>query len=58
MAFQLRNRIHPRDCNGHSHKRLMDKVKWWIDDLKKAELTSVLPQFTIMSLGENHTRGS
>lgn len=38
--------------------RDMDKVKWWIDDLKKAEQTGVLPRFTIMSLGENHTRGT
>ena len=39
-------------------ERDMDKVKWWIEDLKKAEQTGVLPRFTIMSLGENHTRGT
>lgn len=38
--------------------RDMDKVKWWIEDLGKAEKTGVLPRFTIMSLGENHTRGT
>src|SRR5437867_1229186 len=39
-------------------ERDMDRVKWWIEDLKKAERTGVLPRFTIMSLGENHTRGT
>jgi len=39
-------------------ERDMDRVKWWIADLKKAEKTGVLPRFTIMSLGENHTRGT
>ncbi|MSU21852.1 MAG: phosphoesterase [Pedosphaera sp.] len=38
--------------------RDMDKVKWWLQDLEKAEKTGVLPRFTIMSLGENHTRGT
>ena len=38
--------------------RDMDKVKGWIEDLKKAERTGLLPRFTIMSLGENHTRGT
>jgi YVTN family beta-propeller protein len=38
--------------------RDMDKVKWWIEDLNKAETNGVLPHFTIMSLGENHTRGT
>ncbi len=38
--------------------RDMDKVKCWIDDLAVAEKTGVLPQFMIMSLGENHTRGT
>ena len=38
--------------------RDMDKVKWWIEDLHKAETNGVLPRFTIMSLGENHTRGT
>jgi hypothetical protein len=36
----------------------MERVKWWIQDLKQAEQTGVLPRFTIMSLGENHTRGT
>jgi YVTN family beta-propeller protein len=38
--------------------RDMDRVSCWIDDLHKAEATGVLPRFTIMSLGENHTRGT
>jgi YVTN family beta-propeller protein len=38
--------------------RDMDKVKWWIEDLHKAETNGALPRFTIMSLGENHTRGT
>jgi YVTN family beta-propeller protein len=38
--------------------RDMDKVSCWIEDLHKAEQTGWLPQFTIMSLGENHTRGT
>lgn len=38
--------------------RDMNKVKWWIDDLQEAERTGVLPQFTIMSLGEDHTKGT
>ncbi len=38
--------------------RDMDKVKWWIEDLHQAEKTGLLPRFTIMSLGENHTRGT
>jgi phospholipase C len=38
--------------------RDMDKVKWWIEDLQEAENTGQLPQFTIMSLGENHTKGT
>jgi len=41
-----------------SGERDMDRVKWWIEDLRKAEQTGVLPQFTIMSLGENHTKGT
>ncbi len=35
-----------------------DKIKHWIADLKEAEKTGVLPRFTIMSLGEDHTRGT
>jgi YVTN family beta-propeller protein len=38
--------------------RDMDKVKFWIADLEKAEKTGDLPRFTIMSLGENHTQGT
>jgi len=39
-------------------ERDMERVKWWIEDLRKAEQTGVLPHFAIMSLGENHTRGT
>jgi YVTN family beta-propeller protein len=38
--------------------RDMDRVKFWIEDLHQAEQTGKLPQFMIMSLGENHTRGT
>jgi len=38
--------------------RDMDKVQHWINDLHAAEKTGVLPRFTIMSLGEDHTRGT
>jgi hypothetical protein len=38
--------------------RDMNKVKWWIEDLHEAEKTGKLPQFMIMSLGENHTKGT
>ncbi len=41
-----------------SGSRDTDRVKWWIQDLQTAEKTGVLPRFTIMSLGENHTRGT
>jgi YVTN family beta-propeller protein len=41
-----------------SGDRDTDKVKWWIEDLHKAEKSGVLPRFTIMSLGEDHTRGT
>lgn len=34
------------------------RVKYWIDDLHAAEKSGDLPQFTIMSLGEDHTRGT
>jgi hypothetical protein len=33
-------------------------VKGWIEDLHVAEKTGTLPQFMIMSLGEDHTRGT
>jgi hypothetical protein len=35
-----------------------EKAKCWIDELAEAEKTGVLPRFMIMSLGENHTRGT
>ena len=38
--------------------RDMNKVQSWIDDLHAAEKDGALPRFTIMSLGENHTRGT
>jgi len=38
--------------------RDMDRVKGWITDLQAAERSGELPRFTIMSLGENHTRGT
>ena len=38
--------------------RDMDLVDFWIADLKQAEQSGVLPRFTIMSLGENHTSGT
>jgi hypothetical protein len=37
----------------------MDKVRFWIDDLREAERTGKEPpRFTIMELGENHTKGA
>jgi hypothetical protein len=49
----------PSANRGHwSAGRDMDRVSGWIDDLRKAEQTGVLSRFTIMSLGENHTRGT
>ena len=44
----------PRDFQ----QRDMDRVKIWIDDLHKAEKSGELPRFTIMALGENHTKGT
>jgi YVTN family beta-propeller protein len=38
--------------------RDMDRVSGWIKDLHDAENGGELPQFMIMSLGENHTRGT
>jgi len=39
--------------------RDMEKAKFWINDLHAAERgEQELPQFTIMSLGENHTQGT
>jgi YVTN family beta-propeller protein len=40
-------------------ERDMDKVRFWIDDLREAERTGKeLPRFTIMELGENHTKAA
>jgi YVTN family beta-propeller protein len=39
-------------------ERDIDRINWWQQDLQIAEGTGVLPQFTIMSLGEDHTRGT
>jgi YVTN family beta-propeller protein len=38
--------------------RDMDKAKDWIADLQAAEKSGSLPRLTIMSLGEDHTRGT
>ncbi len=38
--------------------RDFDLADYWIADLREAERTGELPRFTIMSLGENHTRGT
>jgi YVTN family beta-propeller protein len=38
--------------------RDMDRVQGWIHDLHVAETNGDLPRFAIMSLGENHTRGT
>jgi YVTN family beta-propeller protein len=38
--------------------RDMKLVDFWIEDLHKAEEKGELPRFTIMSLGENHTKGT
>jgi hypothetical protein len=35
-----------------------DRVKNWIDDLREGEKSGMLPRFTIMSLGEDHTTGT
>src|SRR6185436_6906338 len=36
-----------------------ERVKYWIEDLREAESKGQdLPRFTIMSLGEDHTRGT
>ncbi|MBU6401256.1 MAG: SMP-30/gluconolactonase/LRE family protein [Verrucomicrobia bacterium] len=47
------------DCRGRwTGARDTERVKWWIQDLATAERTGDLPQFTIMSLGEDHTAGT
>jgi hypothetical protein len=38
--------------------RDIERVQYYIDDLHAAEKSGDLPQFTIMSLGEDHTRGT
>jgi YVTN family beta-propeller protein len=51
------NRV-PSANRGRWVGRDMDRVKYWIEDLHAAERSGELPRFTIMSLGENHTRGT
>lgn len=41
-----------------SNGRDMDRVKGWIEDLHAAERSGEPARFAIMSLGENHTRGT
>jgi YVTN family beta-propeller protein len=41
-----------------SEDRDMDKCENWIEDLNAAEKSGELPRFTIMALGENHTKGT
>jgi hypothetical protein len=49
----------PSANRGHwAAGRDMARVQSWIADLQAAEKSGVLPRFTIMSLGENHTRGT
>ncbi len=48
----------PSANRGRWAGRDMDRVKYWIEDLHAAERSGELPQFTIMSLGENHTHGT
>jgi YVTN family beta-propeller protein len=49
----------PSANRGHwGNGRDMDRVQGWIDDLQTAEKTGELPRFAIMSLGEDHTRGT
>lgn len=52
--------IHVPSANrGHwGGGRDMDRVKYWIQDLQTAEKTGDLPHFMIMSLGEDHTKGT
>jgi len=38
--------------------RDQDRVNFWIKDLQAAEKTGELPHFMIMSLGEDHTKGT
>jgi len=39
-------------------QRDTEKIESWIADLKEAEKNGQLPRFTIMSLGEDHTKGT
>ena len=49
----------PSANRGHwKGQRDMDRVKFWIEDLHDAEKTGQLAQFTVMSLGEDHTKGT
>lgn len=41
-----------------SEERDMDKCENWIKDLHEAEKSGEPPRFTIMALGENHTKGT
>jgi DNA-binding beta-propeller fold protein YncE len=41
-----------------SGRRDMERVEGWIEDLQEAEQSGMLPRFSIMSLGENHTHGT
>ncbi len=38
--------------------RDMDRVQGWISDLREAEKTGAMPRLAIMSLGEDHTKGT
>jgi hypothetical protein len=42
----------------NENARDMDRVDGWLKDFHRAEETGELPQFTIMSLPENHTHGT
>ena len=49
----------PNANRGHwGNGRDMDRVQGWIDDLHAAEKSGVMPRLAIMSLGEDHTRGT
>jgi YVTN family beta-propeller protein len=49
----------PNANRGHwGNGRDMDRVQGWIDDLHAAEKSGALPRLAIMSLGEDHTRGT
>jgi YVTN family beta-propeller protein len=49
----------PSANRGHwKGQRDMERVKFWIEDLHEAEKTGTLARFTIMSLGEDHTKGT